>query len=377
MIEIKKSDIVYIHAELCKLESESPNIINPGLLDSAINSAYQTFGGNDLFASDIDKICRVSFGIISNHPFEDGNKRTGIAVLLIYLTKLNTYLNATCQEIVRLGIDVASGKLDFDQYSKFIKDHQSAQESFKLLEDYKSETPFSLKNTGFPYYNQFFDPEDAKYLREKKGLVGRIEWMSPEEYLEECAKIFGSTYQAQFKQGSEQQSIDGIEEVYQMGKKIWLPYLNRTVDWGQEGRHRAVWAIMHDIEKIPVLVVDYESPEAKRKFERKELLDKLFRRASRALNSLFQYSYYTKEELKEETDYLLDREFDDIKGIDSKLLDDRLMITFEGDDLLQIMYDDYRLKWKDPSEKEKEFNPDNIEVPDDLNLDIFNFEDFE
>ncbi|MGD9910100.1 MAG: type II toxin-antitoxin system death-on-curing family toxin [Candidatus Izemoplasmatales bacterium] len=45
------------------------------ILDSAISSVYQTFMGKDLYPSDVEKICRLSFNLNTSHPFIDGNKR--------------------------------------------------------------------------------------------------------------------------------------------------------------------------------------------------------------------------------------------------------------------------------------------------------------
>ena len=51
-----------------------------GLLDSVLAQPFQTFDGADLYPSAIEKACRYAFGIISDHPFLDGNKRTGDAL---------------------------------------------------------------------------------------------------------------------------------------------------------------------------------------------------------------------------------------------------------------------------------------------------------
>lgn len=56
-----------------------------GLLESALRQPYQSFGGADLYPGPICKACRLAFGIIKNHPFVDGNKRTGIALLKVAL----------------------------------------------------------------------------------------------------------------------------------------------------------------------------------------------------------------------------------------------------------------------------------------------------
>lgn len=56
-----------------------------GLLESALAQPQQTFGGEELYPSLAEKAARYAFGIVNNHPFADGNKRTGAAVLAVFL----------------------------------------------------------------------------------------------------------------------------------------------------------------------------------------------------------------------------------------------------------------------------------------------------
>lgn len=80
-----------------------------GLLDSAMEAPFQTFAGQDLYEGDVGKIVRFCYGLISNHPFHDGNKRIG-ALVLLTLLDLNGYgLDATNEEFAGIIYDVASG----------------------------------------------------------------------------------------------------------------------------------------------------------------------------------------------------------------------------------------------------------------------------
>lgn len=51
-----------------------------GLLDSALNAPFQSFGGEDLYPGILEKASRLGYGLVSNHPFVDGNKRAGTLV---------------------------------------------------------------------------------------------------------------------------------------------------------------------------------------------------------------------------------------------------------------------------------------------------------
>ena len=58
-------------------------------LDQVIGSIYQTFGGVDLLPSIEDKAAHILYLIIKDHPFSDGNKRTGAFLFVYFLNKMN------------------------------------------------------------------------------------------------------------------------------------------------------------------------------------------------------------------------------------------------------------------------------------------------
>lgn len=55
------------------------------LLESALNNPRQTFNGNDLYPLLTEKAAILYYGLIKNHPFKNGNKRTATASLLVFL----------------------------------------------------------------------------------------------------------------------------------------------------------------------------------------------------------------------------------------------------------------------------------------------------
>jgi death-on-curing protein len=59
------------------------------LVESAISRAFATFDSNNLYEMTEDKIAAIILGLVNNHGFVDGNKRVGIAVMLLYL---NSYI---------------------------------------------------------------------------------------------------------------------------------------------------------------------------------------------------------------------------------------------------------------------------------------------
>ncbi len=66
-----------------------------GLLESAIARPFQTFNDEDLYPSPISKVAAVGESLIINYPFLDGNKRTGILVMIALLKEYNIQVNAS------------------------------------------------------------------------------------------------------------------------------------------------------------------------------------------------------------------------------------------------------------------------------------------
>jgi death-on-curing protein len=94
-----------------------------GALESAIAQPYMTFNDQELYPSLASKAAALGFSLIQNHPFADGNKRTGHAVMEAFLV-LNGYkINADIDEQVETILSVASGKLGRDGFADWLAKH--------------------------------------------------------------------------------------------------------------------------------------------------------------------------------------------------------------------------------------------------------------
>jgi len=85
-----------------------------GLLDAALDRLFATFGGVDLFATPQEKVTAVMYGIITGHPFIDGNKRTGYALARLVLQDAGLDIQANEEKKYDMVILIATGKLDVD-----------------------------------------------------------------------------------------------------------------------------------------------------------------------------------------------------------------------------------------------------------------------
>ena len=128
---ISKSEILVLHEIITSDEDSS--VLNESLLDSAISAAEASFSGKDFFPSPVQKIARVAYGIIKNHPFVDGNKRTGIMFLIISFGREKISCKFSHEELINFGQHVADGTLSQED---FILSVMKSCEEAAAKEDY-------------------------------------------------------------------------------------------------------------------------------------------------------------------------------------------------------------------------------------------------
>lgn len=124
MKTLTKKQVMLLHTKLTQKTGGDDGLRDEGLLDSALQSAYATFGGQDLFATTEQKAARLGFGLASNHPFVDGNKRIGVLVLLVFLRLNGIVVKATNGDVTNLGMGIANGTLTYDDVLDWINKHK-------------------------------------------------------------------------------------------------------------------------------------------------------------------------------------------------------------------------------------------------------------
>ena len=124
MIKFSREKVLLLHQIISEATGGDPNLRDMGLLDSALESAYQTFDGKELYPTKQEKAARIGYSLISNHAFVDGNKRIGMYVLLTFLETNGIRINPTNEDVARVGLAVASGEMGYDDLLKWIYDNQ-------------------------------------------------------------------------------------------------------------------------------------------------------------------------------------------------------------------------------------------------------------
>ena len=74
-----------------------------------------------LYPSPFAKAAAVAESLIINHPFIDGNKRTGIVVMIALLREYNLQVNANNNSLYEFTISISTGEIKFDQIIEWLK----------------------------------------------------------------------------------------------------------------------------------------------------------------------------------------------------------------------------------------------------------------
>ena len=118
MIGFSAEKVLLLHKLMIEETGGDPNLRDFGLLDSALTSAFQSFGGQELYPTKEEKAARLGFSLISNHAFVDGNKRIGMYVMLTFLEVNGVGIEPTNDDVARVGLAVASGEMDYDAFTR-------------------------------------------------------------------------------------------------------------------------------------------------------------------------------------------------------------------------------------------------------------------
>ena len=123
---ITRSEVLIIHNEVVFAHGGANGVRDVGGLDSAIARPFQSFGGEDLYPSVFEKAAAIGESIIMNHPFIDGNKRTGYVLMETLLRIEGLKITATDDLLYAFVIDISTGNIRFEQIVEWLKQNTSS-----------------------------------------------------------------------------------------------------------------------------------------------------------------------------------------------------------------------------------------------------------
>lgn len=124
MIKFSKDKVLLLHKLIAEETGGSIGVRDEGLLESALESAFSGFGGQEFYPTKEEKGARLGYTLISNHAFVDGNKRIGVYIMLTFLEVNGVRLECSDEELVHVGLSVAGGSMSYEQLLAWVREHR-------------------------------------------------------------------------------------------------------------------------------------------------------------------------------------------------------------------------------------------------------------
>ncbi|MDZ7586877.1 MAG: type II toxin-antitoxin system death-on-curing family toxin [Patescibacteria group bacterium] len=131
MKRLNPKQILLIHDELVEKYGGSFGIRDENLFESAIFQPFVTFGGLDLYQTVFDKAAALLRSLVKNHPFIDGNKRTGIVSAQLLIEANDYVFKAGISVTEKFVRKIASTKVSVEEISHWLKKHSICPVSTK------------------------------------------------------------------------------------------------------------------------------------------------------------------------------------------------------------------------------------------------------
>ena len=113
--------VLRTHRSLIEAYGGAEGVRELGLLHSAVMMPQASFGGQFLHKDLFEMAAAYLFHIVQNHPFLDGNKRTGAAAAIIFLALNGVEVRADEEGLVELTLAVAEGKSGKGEIAEFFR----------------------------------------------------------------------------------------------------------------------------------------------------------------------------------------------------------------------------------------------------------------
>lgn len=125
MIKFSKDKVLLLHQLIAEETGGSIGVRDEGLLESALETAFSSFGGKEFYPTKEEKGARLGYSLISNHAFVDGNKRIGVYIMITFLEVNGIHMDCTNEELTEVGMKVADGSMGYEALLAWVREHRS------------------------------------------------------------------------------------------------------------------------------------------------------------------------------------------------------------------------------------------------------------
>lgn len=121
IVFITIKEVYYLHKGLIEEFGGIHGVRDEGLLDSAVNTPQASFSGQYLHPDIYEMGAAYAYHIIKNHPFIDGNKRTGIGICIIFFGKNDIIIKMVHKELYDLTIKIATSEISKKEIAEIFR----------------------------------------------------------------------------------------------------------------------------------------------------------------------------------------------------------------------------------------------------------------
>lgn len=115
--------VLFIHARVMAFSGGRHGVRDLGLLAAAVARPQATFDQQELYPDTFSKAAALLESLILNHPFVDGNKRTGIAAAALFLRRNGWRLETSNEALASFTLRVADGHVPLVEIAAWLGDN--------------------------------------------------------------------------------------------------------------------------------------------------------------------------------------------------------------------------------------------------------------
>jgi death on curing protein len=120
------AQLLFLHARLIDETGGSHGLRDLGLLEAATTRPQATFDEQELYPDLFTKAAAFMDSLVNNHPFIDGNKRTGITAAALFLRQNGYRLTTSNPEVEAFTLKVASSRVEINEIAVWFQTHSAS-----------------------------------------------------------------------------------------------------------------------------------------------------------------------------------------------------------------------------------------------------------
>ena len=122
---LSPEQVLFIHARLIAETGGAHGVLDLARLESAVSRPQAVFNGQELYPDIFLKAAALLDALVNDHPFIDGNKRTGISAAALFLRANGWLLSAGNEELVEFVLLVAVSHPNLPKLAEWFQGHTS------------------------------------------------------------------------------------------------------------------------------------------------------------------------------------------------------------------------------------------------------------